>query len=217
MQSFQRHRGLLVPYIVANVDTDQIIPARFLHRARKQGYGGLLFHDLRHDDAGRPHPDFILNQDSYRTGTILLAGPNFGCGSSREHAVWALLDHGFKAVIAPSFGDIFYNNCSKNGLLAIVAEEALLNALADETHRRPGAKATIDLPEQSITSGEGRCWSFTIDPYRKQALLEGASEIEMTLKAIGEIESFEAAYESKSPWAVQPVLPCRPAEDRHES
>ena len=217
MRAFRRHRGVLVPYIAANVDTDQIIPARFLHRARKQGYGRLLFHDLRHDEAGGERPEFILNQDSYRNGTILLAGPNFGCGSSREHAVWALVDHGFRAVIAPGFGDIFYNNCNKNGLLAVVAEAALLSALADEARRRPGAGATIDLPEQSITSGEGRCWSFTIDPYRKLALLEGASEIEMTLKAIGEIEAFEAAYGSKSPWAVQPISSCRPATDRHES
>ena len=217
MEAFQRHRGLLVPYIAANIDTDQIIPARFLHRARKQGYGNLLFHDLRHDEAGGPNPDFVLNHPSYRTGTILLAGPNFGCGSSREHAVWALVDHGFKTVIAPSFGDIFYNNCSKNGLLAIVAEEALLRALTDEAHHRPGAETIIDLPEQSITSGDGRCWSFTIDPYRKQALLEGASEIEMTLKAVGEIEAFEAAYEPKSPWAVQPILPCDPAHDGREN
>ena len=215
MQAFRRHRGLLVPYIAANVDTDQIIPARFLHRPRKQGYGSLLFHDLRHDDAGRPKPDFVLNRDSYRTGTILLAGPNFGCGSSREHAVWALVDHGFKAVIAPGFGDIFYNNCGKNGLLAIVAEAAVLNALAEEAHRRPGASATIDLPEQSIALGQDRRWSFSIDPYRKQALLEGASEIEMTLKAIGEIEAFEAEHRSKSPWIAPsesgPVPPRPPA------
>lgn len=217
MRAFQSHQGLLVPYVAANVDTDQIIPARFLHRARKQGYGNLLFHDLRYDDAGRERPDFVLNQEPYRRATILLAGPNFGCGSSREHAVWALVDHGFKAVIAPSFGDIFYNNCSKNGLLAIVAEEALLKALANETQRRAGAMATIDLAEQSIMSEDGRRWSFTIDLYRKQALLEGASEIEMTLKAIGEIESFEAAYGSKVPWAVQPTLACRPAAGRRES
>ena len=200
MQAFRRHRGLLVPHIAANVDTDQIIPARFLHRARKQGYGDLLFHDLRRDDTGGEKPGFILNQAPYRDGTILLAGPNFGCGSSREHAVWALVDHGFKTVMAPSFGDIFYNNCNKNGLLAIVAEEALLKALADEARRRAGAKATIDLPEQSITLEDGRCWAFSIDPYRKQALLEGASEIEMTLKAIGEIEAFEAEHMAKSPW-----------------
>lgn len=203
MQAFRRHQGLLLPYVAANVDTDQIIPARFLHRARKQGYGSLLFHDLRYDDAGKEKPAFILNQDSYRNGTILLAGPNFGCGSSREHAVWALVDYGFRAVIAPSFGDIFYNNCSKNGLLAIVAEEALLKALADETQRRAGAMATIDLAEQSIRSEDGRRWSFTIDPYRRQALLEGASEIEMTLKAIEEIEAFEEAYGSKVSWAVR--------------
>ena len=217
MQAFRCHQGLLVPYIAANVDTDQIIPARFLHRARKQGYGSLLFHDLRHDDAGREQPGFVLDQAAYRNGTILLAGPNFGCGSSREHAVWALIDHGFRVVIAPSFGDIFYNNCSKNGLLAIVGEQALLSALADEAQRRPGAKATIDLAEQSISCEDGRRWSFAIDPYRKQALVEGASEIEMTLKGIGEIESFEAAYGSTSPWAALPTSPRHPAAGRHES
>ncbi|MCG8447336.1 MAG: 3-isopropylmalate dehydratase small subunit [Hyphomicrobiales bacterium] len=200
MQPFQRHEGVLAPFINANVDTDQIIPARFLHRARREGYGNLLFHDLRYDEAGAEKPGFVLNRPAYRTASILVAGPNFGCGSSREQAVWALVDQGFRAVIAPGFGDIFYNNCFKNGLLAVVGEERMLAALTAAMKRQPGVQAVIDLPEQHVRL-DGECWSFDIDSYRKQAMLEGASEIQMTLKAIARIETFEAKLLASMPWS----------------
>ena len=200
MQPFRRHEGVLAPLIAANVDTDQIIPARFLHRGRRDAYGRLLFHDLRYDGTGVERPDFVLNQAPYRAATILVAGPNFGCGSSREQAVWALVDQGFRAVVAPSFGDIFYNNCFKNHLLAVAGEEGLLAALGEAAQRRPGVRAAIDLFGQSIRLDGGESWSFDIDAHRRQAMLEGASEIEMTLKAIAEIEAFEARHRVAKPW-----------------
>lgn len=201
MQPFHRHTGVLVPLLTANIDTDQITPARFLHRPRKAGYRDQLFHDLRHDGAGAERPDFILNQAGYRNGSILVAGPNFGCGSSREHAVWSLLDYGFRVVIAPSYGDIFFNNAVNNGLLTIVADGPLHQTLAQAAQATAGATAEVNLVDRTVTPEGGETFAFDIDDHRRQALLEGASEIEMTLKALDRIRAFEVGYFYDRPWA----------------
>ena len=199
MTPFTKHEGILVPYVHANVDTDQIIPARYLHRGRAEGFADQLFHDLRFDDTGAGRPGFVLHKPSFRNGTILVGGPNFGCGSSREHAVWALVDHGFRAVIAEGFGDIFANNAVKNGLLPVVASRAHIDALADAAQERPGATARVDLREQRVEAG-AVTFRFEIGPYSKGMLLEGASEVEMTLKtALAEIEAYEAAHRPRCP------------------
>ena len=202
MRPFRDHRGILVPLPAANVDTDQIIPARFIHRPRKAGYGDQLFHDLRYGASGEERGAFILNQAPYGTGSILVGGPNFGCGSSREQAVWALLDHGFRAVIAPSFGDIFFNNALNNGLLTIVANAALHATLVTWSTTRPGVAAEIDLVERTIRLDDGQRLVFEIDDYRREALLAGASEIEMTLTALDRINAFETGYFDDNPWAL---------------
>lgn len=201
MQPFHRHRGVLVPLLATNIDTDQIIPARFIHRPRSAGYGDQLFHDLRYDGSSAERPEFVLNQSSYENGSILVAGPNFGCGSSRENAVWALLDYGFRAVIAPSFGDIFFNNALNNGLLTIVADDALHEVLTQATQAKTSATAEIDLVDRTVTLGGRQCFAFNIDDHRRQALLEGASEIEMTLKALDRIRTFEVDHFDDKPWA----------------
>lgn len=201
MQPFHRHHGVLVPLLATNTDTDQIIPARFIHRPRSAGYGDQLFHDLRYDGSRAERPEFVLNQTGYENGSILVGGPNFGCGSSREHAVWALLDYGFRAVIAPSFGDIFFNNAVNNGLLTIVADDALHDVLTQATQAENSAAAEIDLVDRTVTLNGGQRFAFNIDDHRRQALLEGASEIEMTLKALDRIRTFEVGHFDDKPWA----------------
>ena len=201
MQPFHRHHGVLVPLLATNIDTDQIIPARFIHRPRSAGYGDQLFHDLRYDGSRARRPEFVLNQSSYENGSILVAGPNFGCGSSRENAVWALLDYGFRAVIAPSFGDIFFNNALNNGLLTIVADDALHDVLMQATQAKTSATAEIDLVDRTVKLNDRQCFAFNIDDHRRQALLEGASEIEMTLKALDRIRTFEVSHFDDKPWA----------------
>ena len=201
MQPFHRHHGVLVPLLATNIDTDQIIPARFIHRPRSAGYGDQLFHDLRYDGSTARRPEFVLNQSSYENGSILVAGPNFGCGSSRENAVWALLDYGFRAIIAPSFGDIFFNNALNNGLLTIVADDALHDVLTQATQAKTSATAEIDLVDRTVKLGGRQCFAFNIDDHRRQALLEGASEIEMTLKALDRIRTFEVSHFDDKPWA----------------
>ena len=201
MQPFHRHQGVLVPLLATNIDTDQIIPARFIHRPRSAGYGDQLFHDLRYDGSRAKRPEFVLNQSSYEDGSILVGGPNFGCGSSREHAVWALLDYGFRAVIAPSFGDIFFNNAVNNGLLTIVADDALHDVLTQATQAENDAAAEIDLVDRTVTLNGGQRFAFNIEDHHRQALLEGASEIEMTLKALDRIRTFEVGHFDDKPWA----------------
>jgi 3-isopropylmalate/(R)-2-methylmalate dehydratase small subunit len=200
MEKFERLDAVALPVAMTNVDTDQITPARFLWRPRREGYAQILFHDLRFDDNGAEKPGFILNRPEYRAARILVAERNFGCGSSREHAVWALHDYGFRAVIAPSFGDIFFNNSFKHGLLPIVLPEPRVKAILGALGGAPGARMTVDLEAQQVAGPDGGVDSFTIDPFRKRLLLEGLDDIGFTLSHQGEIATFERDYERALPW-----------------
>ena len=201
MEKFQKLDAVAVPISAPNVDTDQIVPARFLRKPRNAGYGGFLFHDLRFDDAGAEKPGFILNQPAYRGARILVADKNFGCGSSREHAVYALWDYGFRAVIAPSFGDIFFNNCFKNGLLPIVLQPAeQVAALRTEFTRHPGKHAIVDLERQEVIAPSRNVHRFEVDSFRKQCLLQGLDEIAFTLGHDADIARFERRQASEWGW-----------------
>jgi 3-isopropylmalate/(R)-2-methylmalate dehydratase small subunit len=196
MEPFLRLNAVAAPMPVANVDTDQIIPARFLRKPRKAGYGQYLFHDLRFDDAGKERPDFVLNQTAYRGARILIADKNFGCGSSREHAVYALWDYGFRAVIAPSYGDIFYGNSLKNGFLPIVLPADVVAPMRDLVQQRPGAHVIVDLESQEAVGPDGQPFRFEIDGFRKHCLLKGIDELDFTLGHRAEIEAFERAHDT---------------------
>jgi 3-isopropylmalate/(R)-2-methylmalate dehydratase small subunit len=190
MQSFQSHTGLVVPLQRENVDTDQIIPKQFLKRIERTGYGDFLFNDWRYDSAGTPNRDFILNAPQYKGASILVAGKNFGCGSSREHAVWALRDYGFRVVLAPSFADIFTTNSAKNGLLLVTLhpkdiEELMLRA------QLPDFKLTVNLENCGVSSDDGYYSQFSIDPFTRTSLLQGLDEIGMTLQHEAEITAYE--------------------------
>jgi 3-isopropylmalate/(R)-2-methylmalate dehydratase small subunit len=200
MELFARLDATAIPLSVSNVDTDQIIPARFLWRKRSDGWGHLLFHDLRFDDAGAPNREFVLNRDDYRGACILVADRNFGCGSSREHAVWALYDYGIRAVLAPSFGDIFFNNCFQNGLLPVVLSAERAAALRTMLVQSPGSQLVIDLEAQTVTAPDGTLDRFEIDPFRKQCLLAGMDDISFTLGHREQIAAFERAYETTVRW-----------------
>jgi 3-isopropylmalate/(R)-2-methylmalate dehydratase small subunit len=191
MESLRKHRGQVVPLDRPNVDTDQIIPKQFLKRIERTGYGDFLFFDWRFESDGTPKQDFILNQEPYKHGSILLARKNFGCGSSREHAPWALLDYGFRAIIAPSFADIFYNNCFNNGMLPIVLPSATVDALFSELRAREGYDLAIDLPAQTVTTPAGKKISFEIDGFLKQRLLNGWDQIGLTLRHEDKIAAYE--------------------------
>ncbi len=215
MDAFTLHKGLVAPMDRENVDTDLIIPKQFLKSIKRSGFGPNLFDELRYLDHGEPgmvntnrplNPDFVLNQSRYKGASILLARKNFGCGSSREHAPWALQQYGFRAVIAPSFADIFYNNCFKNGLLPIVLTELEVARLFDEVQGFNGYELTVDLPEQVVRTGDGRAFSFSVDAFRKECLLKGLDEIDLTLKHADKIRAFEAERLARHPWLnVQPV------------
>ena len=200
MEPFARLTAVAVPMDLPNIDTDRVIPARFLRKPREAGFGPLLFHDVRFDAAGAPKPEFVLNHPAYREAKILVTAENFGCGSSREMAVWALMDYGLRVVIGPSFGDIFFENCFKNGALAVVlpgdAAAGLRRALAE----RPGATLTVDLESQTITGPGGEAIRFEIDAFRKHGLLTGQDEVEMTLARLPAIEAFEARRRVEMPW-----------------
>jgi 3-isopropylmalate/(R)-2-methylmalate dehydratase small subunit len=200
MEPFKPLDAVAAPLAVANVDTDQIIPARFLWRKRGDGWGHLLFHDLRLDDAGLPRPQFVLNHPQYRAARILVADHNFACGSSREHAVWALYDYGIRSVIAPSFGDIFFNNCLQNGLLPVRLPTEAVEGLFAALQHSPGAHLGVDLEAQCVSGVDGVMHAFEIDPFRKQCLLEGTDEVLFTLGLTEQIEAFETAYERKVSW-----------------
>jgi 3-isopropylmalate/(R)-2-methylmalate dehydratase small subunit len=190
MQSFTVHTGLVVPLERENVDTDQIIPKQFLKRTERTGYGDCLFFDWRFDAAGKPNPAFPLNALQYAGASILLAGKNFGCGSSREHAVWALRDYGFRAVIAPSFADIFANNCGKNGVLTVALKP---EEIAELTARASADRLTlkVDLEKCEVSTQDGFTATFAVEPFRRMCLLEGTDEIGMTLKHEAEIAAYE--------------------------
>lgn len=200
MEPFQRLDAVAAPLATPNIDTDQIIPARFLWRKRHEGWGHLLFHDLRFDDSGTPKAGFVLNAPGYRDARILVADVNFGCGSSREAAVWSLYDYGIRAVIAASFGDIFFNNSLQNGLLPVVLPAARVEALRSQLEQNPGARIAVDLAAQTVRGPDGIVDAFVIDPFRKECLLAGTDDISFTLRHRDDIAAFERAREAKMPW-----------------
>ena len=192
MNSFRQHTGLVVPLDQANVDTDQIIPKQFLKRIERTGFGEFLFYDWRYLPDGLPNPSFSLNESRYQGATILVAGRNFGCGSSREHAPWALADYGFRAIIAPSFADIFANNCTKNGLLPVVLKESEVNELVTRAQHTEGYSLGVDLERRVVEDGKGFSASFEIDDFRRYCLLEGLDDIGLTLRREADITAYEA-------------------------
>jgi 3-isopropylmalate/(R)-2-methylmalate dehydratase small subunit len=210
MKALTIHRGIVAPMDRANVDTDAIIPKQFLKSIKRSGFGPNLFDDWRYLDKGEPgmdnaarplNPDFVLNQPRYQTASVLLARKNFGCGSSREHAPWALEDYGFRVVIAPSFADIFFNNCYKNGVLPIVLPEADMEWLFQQVYGFMGFELIVDLPAQTLTTSDGsRSFSFDIDDFRKYCMVNGLDEIGLTLRHADKIREFEAKRISTKPW-----------------
>jgi len=191
MEPLIRHKGLVAPLDKVNVDTDQIIPKQFLKRIERTGFGQFLFFDWRYLDDGRPNPDFSLNQPRYQGASILLTRHNFGCGSSREHAPWALLDYGFKVIIAPSFADIFYNNCFKNGILPVTFDENIVEELFQRTEANEGYTLTVDLENEEISDDTGWKVSFSTDPYRREMLLKGLDDIGRTEQYEDQIRNYE--------------------------
>jgi len=209
MQAFTTLNGLVTPMDRANVDTDAIIPKQFLKSIKRTGYGPFLFDEWRYEDRGEPEmdctnrpkrADFVLNQARYQGAKVLLARENFGCGSSREHAPWAILDYGFSCVIAASFADIFFNNCFKNGILPIVLDHAVVDQLFAECLATEGYALNIDLPAQSVTTPTGKSFSFDIDDFRKHCLLNGLDDIGLTLAESASIKAFEHKRSIESPW-----------------
>jgi len=209
MQAFTRHVGLAVPFDRANVDTDQIIPKQFLKSIRRRGFGANLFDEWRYLDPGapgidpsqrRPNPGFILNQPRYQGASILVTRANFGCGSSREHAPWALEEYGFRALIAPSFADIFFGNCLKNGLLPVVLAEPIVEQLLAQVQAQPGYRLTVDLAQQTVATPEGAAYGFEIDSFRRQCLLNGWDDIGLTLRHSDKIRAFESERLVRLPW-----------------
>ncbi|MDR1708928.1 MAG: 3-isopropylmalate dehydratase small subunit [Candidatus Accumulibacter sp.] len=206
MTPFQSIDTAAVPIVQPNFDTDQIIPSRYLQKLRENDFGVYLFRDLRFREDGSENPDFVVNQPAYRQGRAIVAGRNFACGSSREHAVWALCDYGFRAVIAPSFGDIFFSNALKNGLLPIVLPERAVADLLAAIEAAPGSRIRIDLVTQTVTAPGGTAYTFFIDPFSKHCLLNGIDEIDYTLGYLDRIEEFEERH-GKLPSAC-PRQPC---------
>ena len=191
MQAFRQLEAVAAPLARANIDTDQIVPALYLQKPRSDNFGHYLFHDVRHDARGERRPDFVLNAAVYAEARILVASRNFGCGSSREHAVWALHDGGFRAVIAPSFGDIFHSNALKNGLLPVRLPESVVDDLLAALLAAPGTRLRVDLEAQVVTGPQGRAEPFVTDPFARHCLLEGLDEIDYTLTQEARIEDFE--------------------------
>ena len=200
MEPFVRFTAVAAPMDLPNLDTDRIIPARFLRRPRESGYGPLLFHDVRFDADGQERADFVLNRPAFRRAGVLVTAENFGCGSSREMAVWALLDYGIRVVIGPSFGDIFFENCFKNGALAVVVPAETAAALRRGLAERPGTTLTVDLEGQTIAGADGPPIRFEVDAFRKHGLLTGRDEMALTLEQGPAIEAFEARRRVEMPW-----------------
>jgi 3-isopropylmalate/(R)-2-methylmalate dehydratase small subunit len=200
MQSFTKLSGVAAPLPMVNVDTDMIIPKQFLKTTKRTGLGSALFFEMRTRPDGSENPDFVLNKAAYKNAQILVAGANFGCGSSREHAPWALLDFGIRCVIAPSFADIFYNNCFKNGILPIALPQADVDRLMDDAERGANAVISVDLEKQEIRGPDGGCIKFEIDPFRKRCLLNGWDDISLTLRNENKISDFESSRKLSQPW-----------------
>lgn len=194
MEAFKTHTGIVAPIDRVNVDTDAIVPKQFLKRIERTGFGQFLFYEWRFNENGDPNPDFPLNQPRYQGASVLISRANFGCGSSREHAPWAILDYGFRVVIAPSFADIFYNNCFKNGILPITLSEEQVEELFQRTAKYEGYKLTVDLENKKITDEYGLDWTFDLDEHRRQFLLLGLDDIGLTLQHEDKIAAYEAAH-----------------------
>ena len=201
MDKFTTLTGVAAPLPIVNIDTDMIIPKQFLKTIERTGLARGLFFEMRFNEDGSEKPEFVLNQPAYRKAQIIVAGDNFGCGSSREHAPWALLDYGIRCVISTNFADIFYNNCFKNGILPIRVTPEQLEALMDDAERGSNATLTVDLETQSIRGPDGGLITFEIDPFRKHCLLEGLDDIGLTLQKVDAIDAYESKIETSRPWA----------------
>jgi 3-isopropylmalate/(R)-2-methylmalate dehydratase small subunit len=200
MDKFTKLTGIAAPMPMINIDTDMIIPKQFLKTIKRSGLGVNLFDEMRYDDDGNEIPDFVLNKPQYRDAEILIAGDNFGCGSSREHAPWAIRDFGIRCVIAPSFADIFYNNCFKNGILPIVLPQETVDLLMKDAEKGANARMDVDLEAQTITTSDGEVISFEVDAFKKHCLLEGLDDIGLTLEKAASVDAFEAKAGAERPW-----------------
>ena len=200
MDKFTTLTGIAAPMPLVNIDTDMIIPKQFLKTIKRTGLGVNLFDEMRYDREGNEIADFVLNQPAWRNAEILVAGDNFGCGSSREHAPWALLDFGIRCVISTSFADIFYSNCFKNGILPVVLPEDAVAHLMEDAQKGANARVTVDLPTQTVTASDGTRFSFEIDPFKKHCLLNGLDDIGLSLEKIAQIDAFEVAAAQTRPW-----------------
>lgn len=200
MDRFTTLTGVAAPLPMVNVDTDMIIPKQFLKTIERTGLGANLFDEMRFDREGNELPEFVLNRPAYRNAEILVAGENFGCGSSREHAPWALLDFGIRCVIAPSFADIFFNNCFKNGILPVALPQDAVDTLMEDARKGANARMTVDLEAQTVTASDGESFSFDVDPFSKRCLLEGLDDIGLTMERASDIDAFEAKARALRPW-----------------
>ena len=200
MQKFDKLSGIAAPMDILNIDTDMIIPKQFLKTIKRSGLGANLFHEMRFDDDGNDRPEFVLNKPAYKEAKIIVAGDNFGCGSSREHAPWALLDYGVRCVISTSFADIFFNNCFKNGILPIKVTAEQRDALMADAADAENPELSVDLVTQTISRPNGATIKFDVEPFRKQCLLDGLDDIGLTLEKGREIDSFEAGRDADRPW-----------------
>ena len=200
MDKFDKLTGIAAPMDLINVDTDMIIPKQFLKTIKRSGLGVNLFDEMRYQADGSENPDFVLNKPAYREAEILVAGENFGCGSSREHAPWAIKDFGIRCVIAPSFADIFYNNCFKNGILPVVLPQEQVDVLMKDSEKGANARMTVDLERQEITSSDGQVFAFDVDSFRKHCLMNGLDDIALTLEKASSIKGFEEKAAQDRPW-----------------
>ena len=200
MDKFEKLTGIAAPLPIVNVDTDMIIPKQYLKTIKRTGLGKGLFDEMRFLEDGSENPDFVLNKPQYRNAEILVAGENFGCGSSREHAPWAIKDFGIKAIISPSYADIFYNNCFKNGILPIVLPQEQVDALMKDAERGENARFTVDLEAQTVTSPDGEVYQFELDPFKKHCLMNGLDDIGLSLEKASSIDSYEAGLAQARPW-----------------
>jgi 3-isopropylmalate/(R)-2-methylmalate dehydratase small subunit len=200
MDKFTTLSGIAAPMPLVNIDTDMIIPKQFLKTIKRSGLGVNLFDEMRYDGDGAEIADFVLNKPAYRKAEIIVAGENFGCGSSREHAPWALLDFGVRCVISTSFADIFYNNCFKNGILPIVLPKEQVDALMEDAERGENARITVDLEAQTVSASDGTEFAFEVDAFKKQCMLNGLDDIGLTMEKIAAVDTFEAKYQAQMPW-----------------
>ena len=200
MEKFEKISGIAAPMPLINIDTDMIIPKQFLKTIKRSGLGVNLFDEMRYDDNGDEIPDFVLNKPAYRSSEIIVAGDNFGCGSSREHAPWAIKDFGIRCVIAPAFADIFYNNCFKNGILPIILPQDQVDVLMKDAEKGANARMEVDLVAQQIITSDGEVISFEVDEFKKRCLLEGLDDIGQTFQKVAAIDSFEAKASDARPW-----------------